>query len=76
MNGDGRRGERRGTKMRIGQRCEILPAFNSDTGERDIIDDITFCEVFVMAIRTGGDVDVETRNGTETTIHIGRLRAL
>ena len=66
--------------MRIGTRCEVRPAFNSETSECDRIDEWTYSEVFVVMVLVNGDingdVDVETRDGRETRIHVGRLRPL
>lgn len=63
-------------QLRIGAHCEIKPAYDADTGARTIFDDITCFEVWVTNILANGFVDVETRDGREYNVHVGRLRFL
>lgn len=58
----------------IGSVVEILPAFNSDTGERDIWDEIAGCEAVVLSVRPNDTADVRIRNGDEINVHLHRLR--
>ena len=62
--------------LQPGERCEIRPAYSSETGQRDIWDDIAGCEAEVIRDAGGQEVLVQIRAGDETWIARGRLRLL
>ncbi len=60
--------------LAVGLTTTIRPAYNSETGERDIYDEIAECECVVLEILRGGYVRVQIRNGEEAEVHADRLR--
>jgi hypothetical protein len=58
----------------IGATVEIRPAFNSETGERDIWDEIAGCAATVLRVHSDDTADVQLRNGDETNVHLHRLK--
>ncbi len=66
--------------FRVGEQVTIRPAYNSDTGERDIIDGITYCQATVIG--QGGlgpsvdvEIEVKAKEGSYF-IHPGRLKPM
>lgn len=57
----------------IGRRVSIRPAYNSETGERDIWDEIAGMEGRVVRHARDGEHVVEI-GGEEHWVHVGRLR--
>lgn len=61
----------------IGRRAEIKPAYNSETGERDIWDEIAGCEVVIRRVRDDGDVVVDFKHGDAgEVVAWGRIKLL
>ncbi len=62
----------------IGRRIEVRPAWNPETGERDIHDEITWLAGEVIAHgRPGtGDHLVRFRDGDENWVYVTRLKQI
>jgi hypothetical protein len=60
----------------LGHLVSILPAFNGETGERDIHDHLAGLEGRVLQVRhdDSGEHLIKLLNGDEEWIHVGRLR--
>ena len=56
----------------IGKYVEILPAYNSETSERDIWDEVAGCTLKITEIQ-GDDVKLEKGN-QEFWVYRGRIR--
>jgi len=61
--------------VHIGTRVEILPAYNSETGCRDIYDEVAGCEAEILRF-VGADAEVYVKAMGEVTISRARLRVL
>lgn len=62
--------------LKPGTTCEILPGYDSETGERTNFDDVARCECEVVTVHPGGDVTVRIKAKGEVDIHRARLRPL
>ena len=61
----------------VGRRVEIKPAYNSETGDRDIWDDVAGCEAVIRSVRDDGDVVVDIKSGErDAVIAWSRVRLL
>lgn len=60
----------------IGRRAEVRPAYNSETGERDIWDAWAGCEVVIREVRTDGDVVVDFKNGDQEVVAWSRIKLI
>jgi hypothetical protein len=60
----------------VGSVCEVLPAYSSESGCRDIFDSVTGCRADVLRIDSSGDVLVDVPAMGEHWLHIGRLKKL
>lgn len=60
----------------IGHRVEIRPAYNSETGEQDIWDELAGAAGWVVAHGREGSGEhlVETRDGERHWVYVTRLR--
>lgn len=58
----------------IGHLIEIRPAYNSETGERDIWDEIAGCYGIVREHGRNGEHRVELLDGSEAWVYVARLR--
>ena len=56
----------------IGKYVEILPAYNSETSERDIWDEVAGCTLKITEVQ-GDDVKLEKGN-QELWVYRGRIR--
>ena len=62
----------------VGARVEIALAYDSETHAQTYVDEIAYCEAWVVAHgREGSGYHVvETRDGERHEVHVGRLRQL
>ena len=64
--------------IELGCTVDILPCFNSETHQRDIIDEVALCEATVVGLSFFDGhryADVTLRGtGAEWTVNVGRLR--
>ncbi len=59
----------------IGERLRVLPAYNSETGCRDVHDDVAGLECWAVENRPNGDVLVRFGDGSEDYVFCSRLRS-
>lgn len=58
----------------IGRMVEIKPAYSMDTGSQSDWDEVAGCCGWITAVKPGGYITVQIKNGDEVEVYCTRIK--